>query len=217
LLSFFEKLLFDDLCKICGRPLEPKENFVCTECLLKLRPCDKGCPSADIPFISEAQSAFNYDDTAKEIVRLIKFEGARGLATAVGKIAAPFLKRFSGEIFPDVITFIPTNPWRLWFLRGFDPTYELLKPSGVKVEKLVRRRWLLRKPLARSSSVKERKKLVKGAFTLDPEGARFLKGKRVLLIDDLLTSGSTATEIALLFRSVGVKEIFLFTFFRAGM
>ncbi len=217
MLSLFEKLLFDDLCKICGRPLKPKENFVCTECLLKLRPCDKGCPSADIPFISEAQSVFDYDDTAKEIVRLIKFEGARGLATAVGKIATPFLKRFIGEIFPDVITFVPTNPLRLWFLRGFDPTYELLKPSGVKVEKLVRRRWLLRKPLARSRSVKERKKLVKGAFTLDPEGGRFLKGKRVLLIDDLLTSGSTAAEIALLFRSVGVKEIFLFTFFRAGM
>jgi len=43
-----------------------------------------------------------------------------------------------------------------------------------------------------------------------------LKGKKVLIVDDLLTTGATGESLAYLLKSVGAKEVFLFTLFRRG-
>jgi len=206
-------LTFDDRCYLCGEPLR-YEKLVCTKCFSRLKPQ----PEEDILSVENLdgyRTFTHYEGVARELVKLVKFEGIKHLAREVGKITSPLLREYEKRTEADWITFVPTNPWRYWFWRGFDPVEEMLRGAELPYERLIRRSPLWRKPLSRAKSVEERRRLVKGVFKLDSRFAERLRDKTVLVVDDLLTSGTTASAVAHLLKSVGVKRVYLFAFFRA--
>jgi len=205
--------IFDHRCAHCGKP--SGGEYICLTCLKKVEPSPEEDIQLNIPYLDGYKTFTHYEGVAKTILHLVKFRAVKHLTREVGKLAAPFLWSYVRSVEPDYVTFVPTNPWRLWFVRGFDQTEEMLKATEVPYRKLIIRSPLPRKPLSRAKSVEERQRLVKGVFNLDRRYLPFLEGKTVLVVDDLLTSGTTASKVAYLFKSVGTKRVFLFAFFRA--
>jgi len=211
-LSFLKPSIFDQCCYLCSSPLRG-ERFVCNRCLDSIKPQPDINPIV-VNYLDGYKTFSHYTGEIREIVKLIKFKGIKHLAPKVGSKAAFFLKEYIDSIGPDFVTFIPTNPWRYWFWRGFDPVEEMLKGANQPYEKLIKRSLKWRKPLSRAVGIEERKKLVKNVYKLSSRFAEKLKGKTVLVVDDLLTTGATASTVAYLLKSTGVERVYLFAFFR---
>lgn len=179
-------------CPLCGRKTSRTE--ICMEC--KDRP----------PMYKRAVSPLVYAD---------------GSAILVGKLknGSPYLGEFFGDLivekligFPkiDVITCVPLTKFSL-FRRGYNPS-ELIarrvayRTDTPKVGAIVR---VKRGKPQKGLTKREREKNVSGAFKI--KDRKKIKGKSVLLIDDVLTTGATADEIAKILRSAGAREIFVAT------
>jgi len=209
---WIERLLFAETCTLCGEPLGAS-SVVCDRCLLSIHPQ----PEEDllsIPYLDGYRTFTAYGEIERKILELVKFQGFKHLAREIGKLVSPHLREYEKLLKPDAVTFIPTNPFRYWFLRGFDPVEEILKGTSVNFERIIGRRWLFRKPLARIKSIRERQRLVKDAFYIKREKIPRLRGGKILVVDDVLTTGSTASEIARLLKSAGAVEVYLFAVFR---
>ena len=209
---WIERLLFADTCALCGEPLGAS-SVVCDRCLLSIHPQ----PEEDllsIPYLDGYRTFTRYGEREKRLLHLVKFEGLKHLARELGRLISSHLRTYVERLSPSAVVPVPTNPFRYWFLRGFDPVEEILKETGIPYQRLIKRRWLWRKPLSKAKGVDERRRLVRGAFTLKEKYIPRLSGARILLFDDVLTSGATASELAYILKSVGVKEVYLFAVFR---
>jgi len=205
---------FDTTCAHCRGPLEG-ERYLCVRCLSLLRP-DPEEDKTSFPYLDGYKTFAPYAGVAKTLVKLIKFDGVRHLARFLGVSISRSLFEYKERIKPDVTGFIPTHPLRLWYLRGFDPVGEALKAAGLRAKPLLRRRLKPAKPLAAVGGFNERLSVVSGSYYLPPRVIKSVRGARVLMIDDLLTTGATASTAAALLKAAGAKEVFLFAFFRAG-
>ena len=135
-----------------------------------------------------------------------KFYHARSYADAYGRLLAMKILRLYPEGF-DVLTWIPVSPLRK-LCRGYDQVELLAKAVGRELEmtsvpalKKVRHN----RPQSGISGAAQRRANVLGAYQVtDPS---LVSGKRVLLLDDILTTGATAGEVARVLLSAGAGEV----------
>jgi predicted amidophosphoribosyltransferase len=213
-------LLFPRRCAVCGAP----SAAVCERCLGLLRRltgphCTRcGSPTAwpvarcnecagrRLAFAS-ARSAVAYDAGAKALVSAWKERGLRGLATEAGAVVAEVVARPRAY----TITFVPPDADRL-LERGYNPAEALARalsthwelPAVPLLERTGRA-----KP-QRGLGLAERRANVRGAF-----GARGRAPARVVLVDDVYTSGATAAAAASALRRAGSRHVDVITFARA--
>ena len=210
LLSHLKRVIFCESCDICGSPVG-KNPFVCDSCLLSLKP---QIFEGTLPYVERFKSFTRYGEKERKLLHLVKFKGAKSLAHELGKSVSPYLRGFIKEVEPQLVTYIPTNPFRLWFQRGFDPVEEILKGAKVRYGKLIKRRFLPRRPLSLADKQK-RPILVKDAYRLEEKMLPRLSGAKVLIVDDVITTGATASRVAYLLKSAGAEAVYLFTLFNA--
>ncbi len=145
----------------------------------------------------------SYEETLRELIHLFKYGKVRPLADPLGRLLAraiPPEQRF------DVIVPMPLH-WRKRWSRGYNQS-ELLarfiaRRRGVPMAKIVRR-VKATAPQAGLSNSKRRLNM-SGAFAMR-KGAN-VKGLRVLLIDDVLTTGATASACAKVLKRAGAKHV----------
>lgn len=202
----FLDLLFPPKCAFCGSLLE-ETGDVCPACREAL------------PFREEENSllsigaagypcavALYYDGPVKEGVRALKFGGkswrTRVFARYVAQTAA---ERLGGQF--DVVTFVPVS-WRRNYSRGFDQARllaeETAKIWSVRAEPTLRK---IRHTKAQSSldDGAQRARNVEGAYAVPrPERVR---GRRLLLIDDVCTTGSTLAAAADALMAAGAEGV----------
>jgi len=201
-------LLFPPKCPFCGRILN--RPGVCAGCRRTL-PWTVGAEGEQ--FLRggwRCASPLWYEAAAREGLMRFKFRGASGAADALGGLAAECAaERFSGEF--DTVTWVPVGAQRLR-KRGYDQA-RLLAESAC-------RRWGVR---ARHLLVKEtenpaqsslndaaaRRANVLGVYAAAP-GAQ-PEGKRILLVDDIVTTGATLSECARVLRDAGAAEVLCVT------
>ncbi len=211
-MNLLERFLFDEFCTHCGERVVDDFGYVCDLCFYSLR------PEPAFRSVEGLDGVFTfapYDGVGRTILDLIKFKGAKKLIPPLAKLVSPTLRRFVSETSPDLVSFVPTHPLRVWFSRGFDQTAEFLKATGLDFVRLFNRRWVPKRPLALLKG-KDRKVHIKGSFVFSFRPLEALKGKRILIVDDVITTGSTAGELAFLLHSVGVREVYLFAIFDGG-
>jgi ComF family protein len=173
-------------------------NHLCGSCIL-----------TPPPFVA-ARAPLRYEGTVRELIHRFKYSYRVQLRRPLGLLAAPHLDEFVARFGADLILPVPLHVRRLR-QRGFNQALLLAelfaRRWGVPVSRnnLQRIRWT--EPQVNLSAA-ERADNVKNAFSLkDPEK---LRGKSVLLVDDVYTTGSTVKECSrVLLREAGARTAVL--------
>lgn len=198
-------LLFPPKCPFCRRVVDG--SAVCGACEKSL-PWTKGEESLRIGADELLCSApLFYEETVRDALLRLKFHGADHLARPLGELLARCAaERFSGEF--DAVTWVPVGPGRLK-KRGYDQA-RLLAESACRLWGTAPERLLVknRDNPAQSglADAAARRANVLGMYGIAP-GAQ-VAGRRILLIDDICTTGSTLTECVRTLRSGGAERVF---------
>ena len=203
----FRRLLnsmFPPKCILCGNLLEAEETDLCHRCRTGGPEYSKGKLNAQ--FLDSFTAVWYYEGYVRRSLLRYKFHGARHYAPSYGRILAMRILREHPEGF-DVITWVPVSPLRK-LRRGYDQVELLAK--AVSAELSIPACRLLKKvrhnpPQSGFSGHPERRANVLGVYRcVDKE---HIKGKRILLLDDILTTGATAGECARVLLSAGGSEV----------
>ena len=192
------ELINPPLCPRCGRP----------------RPNGRLCPlcQRDPLRIDGVRSAVYFDGTLREAIHGFKYSNLQDLAIPLGKLMSDYWEK--SPIPAEIIVPVPLHPDRLRE-RGYNQatllTRELGKSIGLPIAEnsLVRVRATLPQV---ELGAQERKENVRDAFRCSNAE---LKEKRILLIDDVCTTGATLEACSIALRQVGARSVWAFTLARA--
>jgi ComF family protein len=148
-----------------------------------------------------------YDGLRRDVILRMKHGRYESLSESVGELWAAHAADRLRAVGAAVVVPVPLH-WRRHWRRGYNPAEALARSlaSGLQVPCAVR--WLRRvrpTPKQTGLSVSARRANVRGAFRADPS-ARW-RGAAVLLVDDVLTTGSTASESARALRAAGAARV----------
>ena len=200
----YQKLHFitKPCCHICGRPFEYQglNNIVCAACMKK------------VPSFSMARSILEYDDFSKKLILAFK----HGDKTELVPLLIKFLLQADPEIFKDVDLIIPVPlHWTRRLKRKYNQSALLGKELGRQMKIPYSENCLKRIKRTESQGKKkqrDRQKNVKNAFIVSD--AEQIKGLKVLLVDDVMTTGATVNECAGILKKSGVKDVKVITLYR---
>jgi len=211
-LDILGELLYPPKCALCRRLLRKGEVDLCRGCRenAPLYPYGaKNLPpkgKVNLHFLDSFTAIWYYEGSVRKSLLRFKFYRAPHLANGYGRMLAAKLRQELPQG-ADYITWVPVSARRR-FQRGYDQA-ELLARALAKERKLPIAR-LLKKvrhnpPQSGLSSTEERRANVLGAYV--PAGKVSVKGKRILLVDDIFTTGATCEECARVLTAMGAKEI----------
>ena len=198
-------LLFPPRCVLCKEFLAKDETDLCHRCR-KNAPFFKK-PQTKLSFVAGWTALWYYKDITQQSILRYKFYRKRHYAPAYGRLLAVKLQEAGFAEF-DTLTFVPVSPIRR-FTRGYDQV-ELLA-TAVAQELGVSSVRTLRKirntpPQSRIKDPARRRANVLGAYQAISH--KDVWGKRVLLLDDIITTGATASECARVLLTAGAKEVY---------
>ena len=225
-------------CVACGSwiPTRRHAGLVCGPCRSRLKPAPwPRCPRCHNPLgtgrepaddcsecrawpdsLTYARSAYLLQRPADALVHALKYEGWAELAGEMGRAMARVKLPAEVSTPGSVVVPVPTTARRV-SQRGYNQA-ELLSRSfaeGVGKPLVV----ALERPREGATQValhpSERRANVRGAFVPKPDLSRSLKGVHAVLVDDVLTTGSTAAAAAAALGEIGVSGVTLLTFARA--
>ncbi len=197
-------LLFPPKCILCGQLLQKEETDLCRRCRVEAPyyPSRK----EKLQFLDSFAAVWYYEDSVRKSLQRYKFYRARHLAVPYGRLLAMEIQKTHPEGF-DCLTWVPVSRMRK-FRRGYDQVELLAREVGkelgmppVKLLKKVRHN----RPQSGLHGLEVRRANVLGVYrAIEPEA---LAGKRILLLDDILTTGATAGEAARILLTAGAKEV----------
>lgn len=196
-------LLYPPRCAFCRRFLTEEEKGVCRFCRKK-----HGNLKAEreLEHIRSCTAAFRYEGAVRDSLLRYKFRGV----TAYGPVYADFLAKCIDEsgFSCDIITWVPLSRRRLR-KRGYDQARILAEETAKRLNlpcKLLLEKRVDTRAQSGIRDAEKRRQNAKGVYACcAPEACR---GKRVLLIDDIVTTGATLSECALTLKKAGCAEVF---------
>lgn len=199
-------LLFPRKCILCRGLLSVNETDLCHECRRNSPDFTKS--KRNIPFVAHWTGMWYYKDNVRRSIHRFKFYNARHYAQAYGRLLALRLQQ-EAEYGFDILSWVPISPGRR-FSRGYDQGQLLANAVGRELG-LKPMRVLIKKretpPQSGISDNAHRRANILGAFRV-PHPQK-VAGKRILLLDDVVTTGATASECAKTLMLAGAKEVSL--------
>jgi len=216
----FIDLLFPPSCFYCGTELFgfPEKN-ICASCLQKIiddpiRPAER-----EHGFSGSVSNVFaigKYDGILREAVHSFKYKHRISLGREIMRVFFSSGKSGISAFSPDAILYVPLHPLREWE-RGFNQSRiiasELSKALATPSLDILRRRKYTRQQVGLGKVERERN--VKGAFAVRRRADKLIAGKKILLVDDVITTGATVSECAnVLIREGRASEVAVFAMAR---
>lgn len=192
-------------CRICGYPLPHvlPDAPLCPACV------------AEPPAFDRARAALRYDEGARGLILAFKHADRTDITPAFGR----WLMRAGEELFADtdLLVPVPLHRWRL-LRRGYNQAADLAnavaRQAGLPVlPDLVQRIRATRSQQGLSGRAR-RDNLGPGAFRVHPWHRRRVAGRRLVLIDDVLTTGATVAACARVLRRAGAERVDVLTLAR---
>ena len=202
-------LLFPLRCPFCRSLLKEEEESVCRKCKAELPATDKGSESQIFPHISGCFSAFFYEGLVRSSLLRYKFGG---LSVYADSYAGILSERFGGRLrVCNTVSWVPLSRKRLR-KRGYDQA--ALIAEGLAAKLGLPCEALLMKttdnvPQSTTRSAEQRRTNVRGVYR--PLDAASVRGKTVLLVDDIVTTGSTIGECARVLKAAGAAGVYAAT------
>lgn len=197
--------LFPRKCPFCGRVVET--DGVCETCQKELPWLTEREAECYPEFVSMAASALRYQGKVKECVRRFKFQRQCGYAKVLGTLTAQCARDHFKVDF-DLVTYPPLSPKGLK-KRGYDQARLLAEEVGRELDLPVAGLFDKSNLAGQQSRLKtpsSRRANVLAVFTLKP-GVE-LEGKTILLVDDVITSGATASECTRVLLLAGARRVY---------
>ncbi len=198
-------ILFPPKCAFCRRHLRRGESGMCISCRDTL-PYRKPPREKGPAFVEAVCAPLEYEGTVREALHRYKFGGTTAYARLFGELVADCVREnLAGEY--DLISWVPLSSERLRE-RGYDQAMLIalaaaLALDDVAVETLRKTRNAA--PQSGTASADERRANISGAYeVIDPE---LVHGRRILLIDDIITTGSTVSECARTLGLAGAESV----------
>ena len=208
-------LLFPPKCPFCQQVLEDPRAPLCADCQPKLPWLDEKDALRKVDFTAGCWSVLEYRDTVREAVHRYKFTPVRARGEALGKLMAQCVQDHP-EIQPEIITWVPLSRKRRR-KRGFDQAEELARSMGrelgLPVEGVLQKDTDTRQ----QSSIRDkeaRRANVLGVYSL--QSGADVRGKCLLLVDDVVTSGSTLSACPKVLAEAGAEKVWCVTLAQAG-
>jgi ComF family protein len=184
-------------CAGCGAP----DRSVCATCSAELVPL---VTARSLPDGSTVHTALTYDRTVRRVILALKEQDRTDVARALAVPLAAALDRAAAAVDPSDgpvdIVIVPSGPTSRK-RRGYEPVRLLVRHAGFRSE-----RWLLQRRRTaeqKSMSITERSANRAGSMV----AARRLDGRRVLLVDDVVTTGATLMEATRAVREAGARVV----------
>ena len=198
------ELFYPDKCVLCGQLLGKEETDMCHSCRTDAPAWKKG--NFKISFVARWAAVWYYKDNVRESLLRYKFQKRRNYAAAYGRLLAMKLVQSGFDDF-DVLTWVPISFRRRW-KRGFDQVALIAK--SVAQELNCKAVPTLRKvrhnaPQSGMANAAARRANVLGAYRVRRRAA--VTGKRILLLDDIITSGATVSECAKTLLTAGAAQV----------
>jgi ComF family protein len=224
----FMTLMSPFLCTTCSSTFLPVESPICSKCgiVFKSRQGEDrvcgDCIKAPKNY-GMARSAGIYDQALMSAIHCLKYKGKIQLTPPLGALLFNAFSRYWDKKRIDIIVPVPLHEKKLR-IRGFNPSillvrnwpriFEILNGSlpAIPVDRdmLARKKWTVPQTgLGR----KERLQNIKNAFVVNDTSK--IKGKKILLVDDVYTTGATANECAKVLLKGGGKQVDVLTLARA--
>lgn len=211
-------------CPGCGVVIEEPHLF-CLECWSALAflgppwcarcalPFDYGSDAevecgrclAEPPAFGKLRAAVAYGEISRRVALKLKYGGRPGVAETMARFMARHLEGEEGALLVPV----PLHRWRIW-RRGYNQSAliasALARRAGLETRLDLIERVKATPPL-RGMGPRERAEMVRGAFRVNPRRKAGLKGKAILLVDDVYTSGATANACARILKRGGAARV----------
>lgn len=198
-------------CIECESTLVFNDGAICDHCGRRIFNAEERCFSCNgrDTYFERARSAFVYADGVKKLITALKYDGKRYLA----EILARFLvdKYYSSFFNSELVVYPPMSEDRL-AERGYNQAElicdEFSRLTGIPVGRSV---FLKTKETKRQATLdaEGRRNNLRGSFCIIDKKA--VKGKRVLIIDDVMTTGATAETLSLLLVKAGASVVHVLT------
>lgn len=197
-LTCWQALIFlgDPSCARCGLPFEydSGEGVECGGCI------------AEPPAFDRLRAAVAYGEIARTVALKLKYSGRPGVAETLGH----FMQRHLVDEDPDAMLVpVPLHRWRIW-KRGYNQSAlvatALSRRTGLRAELDLIRRVKATPPL-KGLGRRERAITVRGAFRISPRAKARLEGRKIILIDDVYTTGATANACARILKRSGASAV----------
>lgn len=207
-------VLFPPKCVFCRRLLRREERDVCAQCAREL-PWTKGNGGQPLDYLDRCVSPLWYRDPVKESFHRYKFGGRTGYARTYGAIMARCAAAAYGEKGWDLITWVPLSRER-YRQRGYDQAMLLAMATALELNDVAVETLRKSQDVPAQSGLTDdaqRRANVLGVYeATDPE---LIRGKRILLVDDVVTTGSTLSECASTLLCAGADSVIAVTLARA--
>ena len=201
---FLMNLLFPPKCILCGKLLEKQEQDLCRKC--RVDSPEYPIRKERLQFLDSFTAVWYYESSVRRSLLRYKFYGARSYAPGYGRLLAMKLLKSHPDGF-DCLTWIPVSRLRK-LRRGYDQV-ELIAAAvgrelGMKPVPLLKKVRHNRPQSGISDAAKRRANVLGVYREIDRQA---IAGKRILLLDDILTTGATAGECARVLLTCGAKEV----------
>ena len=190
----------------CGRPSDRPGSCICSRCY------------ATLPWYDEfAKSAFAYLEPVAQLVNIYKFNGAEHLVEDFADALELSFRKKCNASDVDIVVPVPLHPRRL-ATRGYNQAGLLAVAFAQRIGRLCDEASLVRirdtEHQSRSNG-EERRKNLKGAFRVEDPSR--IRGRTVVRIDDVMTTGATLDECSESLYAAGAYKVIPFTVAKALM